>query len=179
MFIFNVKINSKNIVKTGFIIMSIIITIFFIISIYKILSESFRVRDEMAAPEVSVVEASNYTNVLKSVYENLDDYVGQTICFTGYVYRNSDFKENEFVLARDMTTSKPNETLVVGFLSNYKDAKNFADGTWVELTGTIEKGNYHGPIPVLKVIKISATDEPEDALVCPPDDTYVPTAVIY
>ena len=27
--------------------------------------------------------------------------------------------------------------------------------------------------------KISVTDEPEDALVCPPDDTYVPTAVIY
>lgn len=179
MFIFNVKINSKNIVKTAFIIMSIIITIFFVISIYKILSESFRVRDEMATPEVSVIDASNYTNVLKSVYENLDEYIGQTICFTGYVYRNSDFKENEFVLARDMITSKPNETLVVGFLSNYKEAKNFADGTWVELTGTIEKGNYHGPIPVLKVIKISATDEPENALVLPPDDTYVPTAVIY
>lgn len=179
MFVFNIKINSKNIVKTAFIIMSIIITIFFIISIYKILSESFRVRDEMASPEVSVIKASDYTNVLKTVYENLNDYVGQTICFKGYVYRNSDFKENEFVLARDMTTSKPNETLVVGFLSNCKDAKNFADGTWVELTGIIEKGHYHGEIPVLKVIKISATDKPEDALVCPPDDTYVPTAVIY
>lgn len=179
MFIFNIKINSKNIVKAAFVIMSIIITIFFIISIYKILSESFRVRDEISAPEVSVIEASNYTNVLKSVYENLDDYVGQTICFKGYVYRNSDFKENEFVLARDMTTSRQNETLVVGFLCNYKDSKNFIDGTWIELTGTIEKGNYHGEIPILKVIKISVTDEPEDALVCPPDDTYVPTAVIY
>lgn len=179
MFIFNIKINSKSIVKTAFIIMSIIITIFFIISIYKILSESFRVRDEISAPEVSVIEANNYTNVLKSVYENLDNYVGQTICFKGYVYRNSDFKENEFVLARDMTTSLQNETLVVGFLCNYKDSKNFIDGTWIELTGTIDKGNYHGEIPILKVIKISVTDEPEDALVCPPDDTYVPTAVIY
>lgn len=179
MFIFNIKINSKNIVKTAFIIMSIIITIFFIISIYKILSESFRVQDEISTPEVSVIEASNYTNILKSVYENLDDYVGQTICFKGYIYRNSDFKENEFVLARDMTTSRENETLVVGFLCNYNDSKNFVDGTWVEITGTIEKGNYHGEIPVLKIIKILATDEPEDALVCPPDDTYVPTAVIY
>ena len=179
MFIFNIKINSKNIVKTAFIIMSIIITIFFIISIYKILSESFRVRDEVSIPEVSVIEADNYTNVLKCVYENIDDYVGQTICFKGYVYRNSDFKENEFVLARDMTTSRQNETLVVGFLCEFKDSKNFTDGTWVELTGTIDKGNYHGEIPIIKVIKISVTDEPEDALVCPPDDTYVPTAVIY
>lgn len=179
MFIFNIKINSKNIVKTAFIIMSIIITIFFIISIYKILSESFRVRDEVSTPEVSVIEANNYTNILKSVYENIDDYIGQTICFKGYVYRNSDFKENEFVLARDMTTSRQNETLVVGFLCEFKDSKNFTDGTWVELTGTIDKGNYHGEIPIIKVIKISVTDEPENALVCPPDDTYVPTAVIY
>lgn len=179
MFICNVKINSKNIVKIAFIIMSIIITIFFIISIYKILSESFRVRDEMDTPAVSVIEASNYTNVLKSVYENLDDYVGQSICFTGYVYRNSDFKDDEFVLARDMKTSRENETLVVGFLCACKDSKDFADGTWVEITGTIEKGNYHGEIPILKITKISTVDEPENAQVSPPDDTYVPTAVIY
>ena len=179
MFICNVKINSKNIVKIAFIIMSIIITIFFIISIYKILSDSFRVRDEMDTPAVSVIEASNYTNVLKSVYENLDDYVGQSICFTGYVYRNSDFKDDEFVLARDMKTSRENETLVVGFLCTYKDAKKFADGTWVEITGTIEKGNYHGEIPILKITKISTVDEPKNSRVSPPDDTYVPTAVIY
>lgn len=179
MFICNVKINSKNIVKIAFIIMSIIITIFFIISIYKILSESFKVRDEMQIPEVSYIEASNYTNVLKSVYENLDGYVGQTICFTGYVYRNSDFQDNEFVLARDMRTSHKNETLVVGFLCNHKNAKSFADGTWVEITGTIEKGNYHGEIPILKVLKITSTDEPKDSQVDLPDETYVPTAVIY
>lgn len=179
MFICNVKINSKNIVKIAFIIMSIIITIFFIISIYKILSESFRVQDEMTVPEVSVIEASNYTNILKSVYENLNDYVGQSICFTGYVYRNSDFKEDEFVLARDMKTSRKNETLVVGFLCSCKNSKKFADGTWVEITGTIEKGSYHGEIPILKITKINIVDEPENAQVLPPDDTYVPTSVIY
>lgn len=179
MFICNIKINSKNIVKIAFIIMSLIITIFFIISIYKILSESFRVRDEIKAPDVSYIEAKNYTNILKSVYEDLDTYLGQTICFTGYVYRNSDFKDDQFVLARDMKTSKPNETLIVGFLCSYKDAKNFADDTWVEITGTIAKGNYHGEIPILKVIKISPIDKPQNAEVNLPDDTYVPTAIIF
>lgn len=179
MFVFNVKINSKNIVKIAFIIMTIIITIFFIISIYKILSESFRVKDEINAPDVSVIEDDNYTNILRVVYENLDDYVGQTICFTGYVYRNSDFKENEFVLARDMQTSRTNETLVVGFLCNCKEAKNYSDGTWVTITGTIQKGHYHGEIPVLEITNIATASEPETPIVMPPDDTYIPTAVIY
>lgn len=179
MFIFNIKINSKNIVKIAFIIMSIIITIFFIISIYKILSESFKVRDEINIPDVSYIEASNYTNILKSVYENIDNYIGQTICFTGYVYRNSDFNNNQFVLARDMETSKVNETLIVGFLCNCENAQEYSDGTWVEVTGMIEKGNYHGEIPILNVINVTVVDTPENPRVSPPDDTYIPTSIIY
>lgn len=179
MFIYNLKLDSKNIIKIGFIIMSIIITIFFIISIYKILSESFRVRDSVVEPDVSYIEADNYTNILKSVYEDLDTYVGQKICFTGYVYRNSDFDEDKFVLARDMKTSKENETLVVGFLCTYKNAKDFSDGTWIEITATITKGHYHGEIPLLEVTKISQAQEPENPTVCPPKDTYIPTAVIF
>lgn len=179
MFIYNLKLDSKNIIKIGFIIMSIIITIFFIISIYKILSESFKVRDSVVEPDVACIEANNYTNILKSVYEDLDTHVGQKICFTGYVYRNSDFDEDKFVLARDMQTSKENETLVVGFLCTCKNAKDFSDGTWIEITATITKGHYHGEIPLLDVTKISQTQEPENPIVCPPKDTYVPTTVIF
>ena len=39
----------------------------------------------------------NYTNVLKSVHENIDNYVGMKINFTGYVYRVLDLNENQFV----------------------------------------------------------------------------------
>ena len=179
MFIYNIKLNSKNIVKIVFAIMSIIITIFFIISIYKIISESIRVRDEINVPDVSYIEAKNYTNILKEVYEDLDTYVGQTICFSGYIYRNSDFDDNFFVLARDMKTSRENETFIVGFLCDCNNAKDFEDGTWVEITGTIKKGNYHGEIPIIKILKIEEVNEPEEKLVPLPDDTYVPTAVIF
>lgn len=179
MFIYNVKLNSKNIVKIAFGAMSVIITIFFILSIYKIISESIKVRDKIKIPDVSYIEAKNYTNILKEVYEDLDTYIGQTICFTGYIYRNSDFDDNFFVLARDMQTSRENETFVVGFLCNCKEGSNYMDGTWVEITGTIEKGNYHGEIPVLKVLEIKKTTEPQEKLVPLPDDTYVPTAVIF
>lgn len=179
MFIYNLKLDSKNIIKIAFIIMSIIITIFFIISIYKILSESFKVRDALDEPDIAHIEADNYTSILKSVYEDIDTYVGQKICFTGYVYRNSDFEADKFVLARDMKTGRENETLVVGFLCSYKNAKDFPDGTWVEVTATITKGNYHNEIPLLEVTEISKVQEPEDSMVCPPKDSYVPTAIIY
>lgn len=160
--------------------MSIIITIFFVISIYKILSESFKLKDSIQTPDVTYIEANNYTNILKCVYEDLDSYIGQTISFTGYVYRNSDFGANQFVLARDMkTSSENNKTLIVGFLCECKDFQKYSDGDWIKITGKIKKGNYHGEIPILEILEINEAEEPEDSIVTPPDNTYIPTAVIF
>lgn len=179
MFIYNVKLNSKSIVKVSLVIIAVIVVIFFLISLYKILSNSFKVRDEIPEPNVAYLTVESYTNVLKSVYENLDTYVGQKICFSGYVYRNLDFPENEFVLARDMVVEGSTKTLIVGFLCSCSDAKSYPDNTWIEITGEISKGNYHGEVPIVKVSKIKQIDKPTDEYAYPPDATYIPTGIIY
>ena len=111
MFVYNVKLNSKNIVKISLFIISVIIVILFLLSLYKILSSTFKVNDNIPTPEISYINVNEYTNVLKSVYEKLDNYVGQKICFSGYVYRNLDFSETQFVLARDMIINSRKETI--------------------------------------------------------------------
>ena len=116
----------------------------------------------------------------KTLHENIDDYTGKNICFTGYVYRAIDFEETEFVLARDMIVNSETQTLVVGFLCNCKDAKKFADNSWVEITGEITKGDYHGDMPIIDVKEISQIEKPQnDIYVYPPDDTYIPTSAIF
>lgn len=179
MFIYNVKLNSKNIIKISFIILTIIIVIFFLISLYKIFSTTVKVKDNLDNPEVAYVQADNYTNILKSVYENVDTYIGQQICFSGYVYRNVDFSESQFVLARDMIMDNTTNKLIVGFLCSSKEAKNFSNGTWVEIVGEITKGNYHGEIPILKITQIKQINKPNDEFTYPPDATYIPTGIIY
>jgi len=119
----------------------------------------------------------NYTNILKSVHDNPDEYLGQKIKFSGYVYRIIDFTEKEFVLARDMIISSDFQTVVVGFLCNYNNAKDFEDGTWVEITGTITKGTYHGQMPVIDIENIQKIKKPSDEYVYPPDDNYIPTSL--
>lgn len=179
MFVFNVKLNSKTIVKISLIIISTIVVIFFIISLYKILSASFRVNDKIPEPDVSYLEVESYTNVLKSVYENLDLYVGQKIGFSGYVYRNLDFSDNQFVLARDMVVNGSTKTFIVGFLCSYENAKSFSDGCWVEIVGEITKGNYHGEVPLVKITEIKQIEKPSNEYAYPPDSTYIPTSIIY
>lgn len=180
MFIYNVKINGKAIVKILFVIIAILITIYFCISAYKIYNNSFKVKDKMQDPDIMYLTAENYTNVLKAVHDDVDSYVGKKICFTGYVYRLLDFKETEFVLARDMIISSDMQTLIVGFLCDYKNAKDFGDESWVEITGEITLGKYHGDMPIIEVKEMKQIEKPKDDIYAyPPDDSYVPTSVVF
>jgi uncharacterized membrane protein YcgQ (UPF0703/DUF1980 family) len=55
----------------------------------------------------------------------------------------------------------------------------FSDGTWVEVTGTITKGDYHGSIPVIEITEMTVCNKPIDEYVYPPDDTYIQTTALF
>lgn len=180
MFICNLKINSKNIFKFILIIAIIISIIFFIISTIRIFiaSNVFKTNDELPKQDVYTISASNYTNVLKSVHENLSNYVGQKISFEGYVYKVPDINSNQFILARDMIINSNLQTLVVGFLCEYNDSINLSEKTWVKITGEIQKGNYNGEIPIIIINSLEKIDKPTDEYVYPPDNAYLQTSVL-
>ena len=180
MFVWNIKLNGKKLVKIFLVIIAIAITIYFAISAYMIYSNSFKVKDEVTSSNMINISNNNYTNILKSVHDDIDFYVGKEICFSGYIYRLIDFKETEFVLARDMIISSDMQTLIVGFLCDCKNAQNFADNSWVEIKGEITKGSYHGDMPIIKIKEIKQIEKPKDNIyVYPPDDTYVPTSATF
>ncbi len=129
--------------------------------------------------ETFQISSKNYTNILKTVHENIDSYVGKKICFTGYVYRVLDLQDNQFVLARDMIVNSNSQTVVVGFLCEYDDAQSFKDATWVQISGIIYKGEYHGDMPIIKATEVKIVDKPsQEEYVYPPDDSYIPTSEI-
>ena len=182
MFVFNVKVNGSKIFKCFFVGIIILLIMILGIVMYRVFSgadDSSNSNSCSPKSESSTISPRNYTNVLKTVHENIDPYVGKKISFTGYVYRVSDLQENQFVLARDMLINSNSQTVVVGFLSEYDEAKNFEDGTWVTVCGEIIKGNYHGDMPILKVTEITVVDKPsQEEYVYPPDESYIPTSTI-
>ena len=129
--------------------------------------------------EVSQISSKNYTNILKTVHENIDSYVGKKISFTGYVYRVLDLQDNQFILARDMIINSNSQTVVVGFLCEYDNAKDFENDTWVQISGEILKGDYHGDMPIIKITEMNVVNKPSsEEYVYPPDDSYIPTTGI-
>lgn len=182
MFIYNLKINGGIALKIIIILLSIFMLIVFGISVYRIFFTSGKVEinDRFVQSDVIDIHPKNYTNILQAVHKKPESYLGKEVKFAGYIYRIIDFEDNQFVLARDMLINEERtQSVVVGFLSEYKKAKDFNDGDWVELTGVIEMGKYHNKeIPIIKVKEIQKTSEPENSFVFPPDDTYIPTSGI-
>ncbi len=186
MFIYNVKMSGNKLYKSVFAILIIISILLFGLSIYHIfknfsLSEntSYSIDDSVKVNDVSEISAENYTNTLKQIHDNLDEYIGRKISFTGYIYKIDALEKNQFVLARNMIINQASQTVIVGFLCEYDNIDNFEELSWVHITGTIEKGYLDGDIPILKINNIEKTNKPKDEFVYPPDDTYIPTSVLY
>ena len=178
MFICNIKVNNSLIKKLGITLISLIVLIVFIVVGFKFYNavSAVKVKDKIDNSNLDVT-SSNYTSILKDSHENIDKYVGKKIKFTGFVYRLYDFSTNQFVLAREMIISSDNHAVVVGFLSESNDSCNYKDGTWVEAEGVIEKGFYHGDIPVIKVKNLKEVSVPSDEYVCPPDGSYISSEI--
>lgn len=171
-----INISLGKIFKIFFIIVVIIMLIFFGISIYRIFSKT--TLGKSSNSDIIELTSNNYTNALKTVHENLDSYIDTNVKIRGYIYRVFDFTDTQFVIARNMIINSDNQAVVVGFLCNYDKAQNFENNTWVEITGTITKGNYHGEIPIIEINEINQVECPTDEFVYPPDDGFVPTNAI-
>ena len=78
-----------------------------------------------------------------------------------------------------MIVDSEKQTLVVGFLCESNTASNFNDDTWVEIEGTITKGDYHGEIPIIKITYIKEIQKPTDEFVSAPDPSYIPTSILF
>lgn len=176
MFVYNMKFGSKKIIALIIGILVIFILFFIGTGIYKNIKNSkTKVSDDTSSEKINYVSSSNYTSILKEVHNNLNSYVGQKIRFIGFIYRLYDFNEDQFVLAREMVVSSNYQGVVVGFLCHLNGANKYKDGEWVEVEGTITKGDYHGEIPLVDIYKIEQTAVPSDEYVYPPDNTYIKT----
>lgn len=180
MFIYNLKLNSSTLFKILLAIIVLIVICLCGIIGYKIYKASNLSNSTINPTGITELTTQNYANILQTVHDDIDSYIGQKIKFSGFVYRVYDLTNEQFVLGRNMIISSNFQTVVVGFLCHYKNATNFGDNTWIELEGKITKGIYHGSdMPILEVDNIKEIKKPNDEYVYPPDENYIPTSVIF
>lgn len=118
--------------------------------------------------ETIIMDNDNYVRWIQEIYENIEKYNGKKIQVSGFVFKDEQFEDNEFVSARMMMVCCAADMQPIGFLCRYDNAAELKVDTWIRVYGTIEKGEFNGNvIPVIEADKVENTEKPEFDYVYP------------
>lgn len=164
MFVINFKLDTKKILFGCIVIALLVATIieFGLNNTNAVISKASNSYDYILTEE-------NYVETLQKIHENIDENIGKTIQFSGYVFRMPDFKENYFVCGRNMIQN--NENNIAGFLCFHTDATKLLENEWIEVTGVISKGDYNGAMPVIKIGNIKKITAPANTYITPKNNS--------
>ena len=114
------------------------------------------------------VNSKNFVFSLDEILDNPDKYVGKEIEITGFVYKDSNFKENEFVVGRFMMVCCAADMQIVGIRCQGNNLESYDNDTWIKVKGKIKKDTYEGMIdPVIIVDHMERDLNPDTSYVYP------------
>ncbi len=116
----------------------------------------------------------SYFEKLGKIGENLKSYKGKKIIINGFVYKDKDFKTDEFVIARLMMSCCAADSQVVGLMSKWPNARTLEKEVWLRVEGTIDSTMYKETdsdiemeLPIIIVHKIKEIQKPDNIFVYP------------
>lgn len=115
-----------------------------------------------------VMDDSNFVSWVQEIYNNLSKYEGKKIKVTGFVFKDKQFKSNEFVPARLMMVCCAADLNPIGLLAHYNKASELKQDSWFEFSGNIVKGEFEGQqTPVIDIKSIQKIEKPKTEYVYP------------
>lgn len=127
-------------------------------------------RDSRIDVSADMIEMNerNFVQWLQELYENGDRYEGKSIQIVGFVFKDKDFQENQFVPARFMMSCCAADMQPVGLLCNYGNAGILERDSWVKVQGTVKSGEFQGErVPMVEVERVEAAEKPKIEYVYP------------
>lgn len=126
------------------------------------LAKQFRQADSI------IVTDLNYTEATSEINDFSEDYLGKTVSMTGFVFRSPSLTNSQISLVRYVIACCVADSLPYGVMCEIEDAKNYPDGTWLSIEGTVQMGHYEDKdIPFIKVTSVKQIETPRKPYVFP------------
>lgn len=88
--------------------------------------------------------------------------------FSGFIYRNPEFPEGQFMVGRFIVACCTADADPVGLPVYAPQGADLPEGQWVEVRGTFLAGDFRGAItPILQVVTIEAIEQPKNSYLYP------------
>lgn len=123
--------------------------------------------------DIIEVREEGFIETLSSIDLFVEPFLGKSIEFSGFVYREDGMKENQFALARFQIQCCSADALPFGIMVEYDRALNYATDSWVKVSGTIGQTSYHEQqIMKVEAVKIEVIEAPSSPYVYPNYDYF-------
>ncbi|MGG1550174.1 TIGR03943 family putative permease subunit [Paenibacillus ferrarius] len=105
-----------------------------------------------------------YMEILSSIDLYKDNFIGKKIELTGFVYREDQMTDSQFVVGRFAVSCCSADATPYGVMVDFPTGSMFPKDMWVKVTGTIQNVTYKGndlfKIQASNVEKITAPSSP-------------------
>lgn len=111
-----------------------------------------------------VIHDRDYAIFYRDLSEDMEKYIGKTLCFTGVVARDKSLPDTQFVIGRHVMTCCEADITYRGLVVKAKEPAPLSTRDWVTVTGKVVleySKIYRGKGPVLQMIDCAPTQKPE------------------
>lgn len=118
--------------------------------------------------DIITVKEDSYIETLTTVDLYLDNFIGKKLELDGFVYRQDNMNDKQFVVGRFAIQCCSADAAPFGVLVEYDRAKMLETDAWVHAVGTIQKTKFNDTdIMMLKLEKFSKIEKPQTEYVYP------------
>lgn len=124
--------------------------------------------EEILKEPVIQMKAGNFVIYGDTIHYDPEKFSGKEITLKGFVYKEEGMTESQLVISRFVITHCVADASIIGFLSEFKGAKDVKEDTWIEATGIIDVFDYGSlKLPRINVTEWKIVDEPTEPYVYP------------
>lgn len=120
--------------------------------------------------ELDVIQMKDdiYASYYESISMNPKEYMGRKIKASGFVYKEEGLDVNQLVISRFLITHCIADASIIGLLTEFKQASEYEQDTWIEVEGTLEVTTFNGvELPLIKANKWKVIEEPTEPYIYP------------
>ncbi|MCI3922304.1 TIGR03943 family protein [Paenibacillus sp. TRM 82003] len=115
---------------------------------YSAFAERLFLQDKIVVEEASFLEAITAIDLFMNAFQ------GKSIEISGFVYRQPDMTDSQFVIARLAMECCSADSTPYGFLVEWPDSSTLVEDTWITVSGTIDSSVYNDA----RIVTLRATD---------------------
>ncbi|MCQ6275845.1 TIGR03943 family protein [Bacillus sp. V3B] len=127
--------------------------------------EKMRKLDEL---EVIQMKEDIFASYYQTISNDPKDFQGRKVKVSGFVYKEEGIGANQLVISRFIITHCIADASIIGLLTEFEQASEYQQDTWLEIEGTIDVTSFNGvELPLIKAAKWKVIEEPTEPYIYP------------